>query len=183
MTWLPLLLALATGSGGAREEGREADLDDERREQLERARRRLREAMETREEPTPAETARGRTNVGQKVDKYFGTRLPPVCERLGCYLTDDGKRYYCVNPGCQKHKKRATKHSRVKRVRKKEEVFFRCPKCLGRNVEVMMLVGEYACNDCDHRWPREPQGEEPSDAPEPGLGEEPVPRDRKRPTS
>lgn len=168
MTWFPLLLALVGGSGGARAD--DGEDGDERRQQLERARERLREAMEQ-SRPAPAPVEKGRPSVGHKVDKYFGTRLPPVCERLGCYLTDDGKRYYCVNPGCQKHKKRSTKHSRVKRAKQAREVFFRCPKCLGRNVEVMMLVGEYACNDCQHRWPRHPAGE--SDAPEPALGETP----------
>lgn len=171
MNWLPALLALVGGSGDARDP-REPD-DPERRQQLERARQKLREAME-KEAPAPAATEKTRPNVGQKVDKYFGTRLPPVCERLGCYLTDDGTRYYCVNPGCQKHKKRATKHSRVKRPKQAKDVFFRCPKCLGRNVEVMMLVGEYACNDCQHRWPRRPDDEpggDASDTAEPGLGE------------
>ncbi len=160
-----LLVLLAAAAGGG-------DDEERRRRQLEAARARLRAAMEAREPPRPAETAEVAdeppaaggaegerappAQVGQKVDKYFGTRLPPVCERLGCYLTDDGKRYYCVNPGCQKHKKRATKHSRVRRVTKKEEVFFRCPKCLGRNVEVFRLTNEYACNDCKHRWPRAP---------------------------
>ncbi|HLF16995.1 MAG TPA: hypothetical protein VI796_06170, partial [Candidatus Thermoplasmatota archaeon] len=38
---------------------------------------------------------------GMKVDKYFGTDLPPVCSQLGCYVTDDGKRFYCINPACQ----------------------------------------------------------------------------------
>lgn len=147
MKWLPALLTLVSGGGDADAQAR--------KEQLDEARRKLREAME-KETPAPPDDGPPRKSVGQKVDKYFGTRLPPVCERLGCYLTDDGKRYYCVNPGCQKHKKRATKHSRVKRVKKREEVFFRCPKCLGRNVEVMLLTGEYSCRDCDHRWPRDP---------------------------
>ncbi|MGB1585844.1 MAG: hypothetical protein ACPHID_02205 [Thermoplasmatota archaeon] len=98
---------------------------------------------------------RQRDRVGQTVDKYFGTRLPPVCERLGCYLTDDGKRFYCVNPACQKHRKRATKHSRVPR-KGTGPSFFRCPVCGARDVDVVALGRQYQCRDCNHEWPVNP---------------------------
>lgn len=101
--------------------------------------------------PAPERKAR----VGQTVDKYFGTKLPPVCERLGCYLTDDGKRFYCVNPGCQKHKKRATKHTRVPR-KGSGPGFFKCPSCGARDVDVVALGRQYRCRDCRHEWPVNP---------------------------
>lgn len=92
--------------------------------------------------------------VGQKVDKYFGTKLPPVCARLGCYVTDDGKRYYCVNPSCQKHKKRETKHTRRGRPQKGSFVYFRCPRCSSRSVDMHLFSNEYACRNCKYTWQR-----------------------------
>ena len=113
---------------------------------VEEARRKLGEAID--------QAARERGKVGQNVDKYFGTKLPPVCERLGCYLTDDGKRFYCVNPGCQKHRKRATKHSKV-RHKSEGPVYFRCPACGSRRVE-NRLGRMNVCKDCGHEWPVNP---------------------------
>lgn len=95
-------------------------------------------------------TTGGQPPVGAKVDKYFGTKLPPVCERLGCYLTDDGRRFYCVNPTCQKHKKRDTKHSRVRK-KGDGETYFRCPSCGSRKVDII-LDREYRC-ECGYEWP------------------------------
>ena len=108
-------------------------------DEVERARRLLGDAI-------------GRDRVGQRVDKYFGSKLPPVCARLGCYITDDGKRFYCVNPGCQKHKKRATKHSKVRR-KGEGPTYFRCPHCGSRDVEITALGREYRCRECRHEWP------------------------------
>lgn len=96
-----------------------------------------------------AQATGGLGKVGQTVDKYFGTKLPPVCARLGCYLTDDGKRFYCVNPGCQKHRKRATKHSRVKRGPR----YFACPSCGSSDVELRTFGRQYHCRACSHEWP------------------------------
>ena len=89
---------------------------------------------------------------GMKVDKYFGTELPPVCAELGCYVSDDGKRFYCVNPRCQKHKKRATKHTRRGNPMKPRIVYFRCPRCESRNIEMHVLSNKYACRACKHSW-------------------------------
>ncbi len=165
MKGLLALLAAASASEDAPDD-ESAAMEAKKQAQLELARQRLREAMMTREPATPvrpepeaAPTGQGapaRGKVGQTVDKYFGTKLPPVCARLGCYLTDDGKRFYCVNPGCQKHKKRATKHSRVKKAREVPGVYFRCPKCQSRSLEILHEANEYACLDCKHHWPRAP---------------------------
>ena len=105
--------------------------------------------------PTPgdaAAAARGSAVPGMKVDKYFGTELPPVCAELGCYVSDDGKRFYCVNPRCQKHKKRATKHTRRGNPMKPRIVYFRCPRCESRNIEMHVLSNRYACRACKHSW-------------------------------
>ncbi len=165
MKGLLALLVVASGSEDAQDIDAAAQ-EARKKDQLEQARKRLRDAMLAREpasplkpEPTagtPADTGSERSKVGQTVDKYFGTKLPPVCSRLGCYLTDDGKRFYCVNPGCQKHKKRATKHSRVKPAREVRSVFFRCPKCQSRSLDILHATNEYACLDCKHKWPRLP---------------------------
>ena len=112
-------------------------------EDVERARRLLDEAVR-------AETPR--TKVGARVDKYFGTRLPPVCARLGCYITDDGKRFYCVNPSCQKHRKRATKHTKVRR-KGEGPTYFKCPRCGHKDVELVALNTKYHCRTCDREWP------------------------------
>ncbi len=91
---------------------------------------------------------------GVKVDKYFGTKLPPVCARLGCYVTDDGKRFYCINPACQKHKIRETKHTRRGRPEKARFVYFKCPRCQSREVEMHPLLNKYACRTCRYNWDR-----------------------------
>ena len=75
-------------------------------ERLARARQLLQDAISRTPTGPPGSPAKGFGGV--RVDKYFGTKLPPVCARLGCYVTDDGKRYYCINPACQKHKIRET---------------------------------------------------------------------------
>ncbi len=89
---------------------------------------------------------------GERVDKFFGTKLPPTCARLGCYRTDDGKRFYCVVPTCQKHRRRATKHNRVRPVRKKEDIAFRCPRCGRRDVDVRDWGPKYGCRPCGYLW-------------------------------
>lgn len=127
-----------------------AATDDVER-QMEEARRKLKEAMD-RETPKPVKKP---PSVGQKVDKYFGDKLPPVCERLGCYLTDDGKRFYCVNATCQKHRKRATKHTRVRKKSKGGPIYFECPKCSSHHVDLAMFADEYVCRRCDHRWKKD----------------------------
>ena len=126
-------------------EGRDEDA-------IERARRMLREAilrkpaMQATPRPLPANL---------KVDKYFGERLPPVCAELGCYLTDDGKRFYCVNAACQKHKKRVTKHTRRgSKPAAPRLVYFRCPRCDSRNIEMHLLSNKYVCRACRYNWDR-----------------------------
>jgi hypothetical protein len=118
--------------------------------QVQEAQRKLREAIAQGQPERPKTTK----NVGQKVDKYFGDKLPPVCEKLGCYLTDDGKRFYCVNATCQKHKKRSTKHSKVPKKGKGAAIYFRCPKCQSTHVDLKMFSEKYHCRRCEHEWPR-----------------------------
>ncbi len=122
-----------------------ADVD----RQMEEARRKLQEAM-AQERPARERQA---PSVGQKVDKYFGAKLPPVCERLGCYLTDDGKRYYCVNSTCQKHRKRSTKHNKVAK-KGRGPIYFKCPKCESSHVDLAMFSDQYVCRRCEHKWDR-----------------------------
>lgn len=117
--------------------------------QVEEARRKLREAIDKNRPERPKRPP----SVGQQVDKYFGDKLPPVCARLGCYLTDDGKRFYCVNPTCQKHRKRATKHTKVPK-KKDRPVYFRCPKCDSNHVDLQMFTDQYVCRRCGHAWAR-----------------------------
>jgi hypothetical protein len=125
-------------------------------ERLERSRRLLADAIaRSRPADGPAvaiPTSRPAPMPGMKVDKYFGTELPPVCAELGCYVSDDGKRFYCVNPRCQKHKKRATKHTRKGNPLKPRIVYFRCPRCESRNIEMHVLANRYACRACKHSW-------------------------------
>ena len=83
-----------------------------------------------------------------KVDKYFGSRLPPVCRQLGCYVTDDGKFYYCINPHCHKDRKRETKYNR----RRKSLVYFFCPKCKSREIQLHLKMNNYECLDCAYTW-------------------------------
>jgi hypothetical protein len=83
-----------------------------------------------------------------QVDKYFGSKLPPVCRQLGCYVTDDGKFFYCINPHCHKDKKRETKYNR----RKKSVVYFFCPKCKSREIQLHLKVNSYECLDCAYSW-------------------------------
>lgn len=137
------------GEAGGRDRPGEEGSDHD--EQVARARRKLQDAIERDQKD------RGVTPppVGQKVDKYFGKKLPPVCAKLGCYLTDDGKRFYCVNPSCQKHKKRETKHTRRSRAPGKKKVFFRCPRCGSRDVDLHMFASQYECKRCEHRWDRD----------------------------
>ncbi len=87
-----------------------------------------------------------------RVDKYFGTKLPPVCERLGCYKSDDGKRFYCVNPACQKHRRRRTKHGgRSLPMARDARHLFRCPSCKSQDVDVVR-DREYLCRRCLNQW-------------------------------
>ncbi|MBI2077190.1 MAG: hypothetical protein HYT80_02290 [Euryarchaeota archaeon] len=83
-----------------------------------------------------------------KVDKYFGSRLPPVCKQLGCYVTDDGKFYYCINPHCHKDRKRETKYNR----RRKSLVYFFCPKCKSREIQLHLRKNHYECLECAYTW-------------------------------
>ncbi len=124
-------------------------------DKLSRARKLLAEAIARSEEAKatgPVGPLRG--VPGMKVDKYFGTDLPPVCARLGCYVTDDGKRYYCVNPSCQKHKLRETKHTRRGRPEKARFAYFRCPRCDSRSIEMHVIANMYSCRACKHTWKR-----------------------------
>jgi ribosomal protein S27AE len=120
---------------------------------LERARRLLEAAMR---KPAPAAVAAVSMAPGAtpKVDKYFGEKLPPVCARLGCYVSDDGKRYYCINPACQKHLKRETKHTRRGNPMKTSLLYFRCPRCQSRNIEMHVLSNRYICGACLYNWNR-----------------------------
>ncbi len=130
----------------------EPEDDDKQDADVRRARKLLDEAMRAKAPTAP----QGAPKVGQQVDKYFGTKLPPVCERLGCYLTDDGKRYYCVNSSCQKHRKRATKHTRPGRGKRSTRpfVYFRCPRCGNRDVDMHLITNEYSCRACQYIWKR-----------------------------
>lgn len=83
-----------------------------------------------------------------KVDKYFGSKLPPVCRQLGCYVTDDGKYYYCINPHCHKDRKRETKYNR----RRKSLVYFFCPKCKSREIQLHLRKNHYECLECAYTW-------------------------------
>lgn len=136
----------------------DADVDEDK---IAEGRRRLREAMKQEEakadqlkDEAEDEVPVERGFTGQKVDKYFGTQLPPVCARLGCYVTDDGQRYYCVNPACQKHKKRDTKHSKRGRPKKGQFAYFRCPRCNSRSLDMHLLRNEYECQTCKYVWKR-----------------------------
>lgn len=121
-------------------------------ERVERARDLLAKAIDLgRSTPPPGI---GRMPLGARVDKYFGTKLPPVCARLGCYVSDDGKRFYCINPVCQKHKKRETKHTRLGRPEKPRFAYFRCPKCESRDIGMHVLSNAYSCKACLHVWKR-----------------------------
>jgi ribosomal protein S27E len=123
----------------------------EDQERVARARRLLEEAIARGRQEGPGTP---RNTVGLKVDKYFGDKLPPVCAKLGCYVTDDGKRFYCVNPACQKHKKRETKHTRHGNPAKAHFVYFKCPRCQGKNVEMSLMSNKYACRACKYVWDR-----------------------------
>ena len=83
-----------------------------------------------------------------KVDKYFGSKLPPVCRQLGCYVTDDGKFFYCINPHCHKDRKRETKYNR----RRKSLVYFFCPKCKSREIQLHLKKNQYECLECAYSW-------------------------------
>lgn len=106
---------------------------------------------DAKEGPTAAGHVRGRL-PSERVDKYFGDRLPPVCARLGCWRSDDGKRYYCVNPTCHKDRRRETKHTRVNRPKHASEIAFRCPRCGQRDVDVRDWGPRYACRACNFLW-------------------------------
>lgn len=117
-------------------------------ERLERARKLLQEAI-ARGKQSPG-TSKGFGGV--KVDKYFGAKLPPVCASLGCYVTDDGKRFYCINSACQKHRLRETKHTRKGNPRKASFVYFKCPRCASRDIEMKVLFNRYVCRACRYNW-------------------------------
>ena len=118
-------------------------------ERAARARRLLEEAIERAERAKGGEVRRG-----VRVDKYFGSKLPPVCARLGCYVTDDGKRFYCINPACQKHKRRETKHTRLGKPVGESIVYFKCPRCDSRTIEMHLLANRYLCRTCRYNWER-----------------------------
>ena len=122
--------------------------EDESR--LARARKLLQDAIARSRSAPPGSVPKG--FGGAKVDKYFGTKLPPVCASLGCYVTDDGKRFYCINPACQKHLQRETKHTRRGNPKKQTFVYFRCPRCDSRSVEMRVLLNRYVCRTCRYNW-------------------------------
>ena len=124
------------------------DADAESR--LQRARKLLEEAI-ARSRGAPA-GAPPKAFGGVRVDKYFGAKLPPVCAALGCYVTDDGKRFYCINAQCQKHRLRETKHTRKGNPRKSSFVYFKCPRCDSRDVEMKVLFNRYVCRACRYNW-------------------------------
>lgn len=118
-------------------------------EDVERARKLLAAAQ-----VRPA-AASAHAGASSKVDKYFGEKLPPVCAKLGCWVSDDGKRFYCINHACQKHLKRETKHTRrgnPLKMLNTPVIHFRCPRCQSRNIEMHLLANRYACNACLHDW-------------------------------
>lgn len=117
---------------------------------LAKARQLLQEAIARSRGAAPGAPLKG--FAGVKVDKYFGTKLPPVCASLGCYVTDDGKRFYCINPACQKHLQRETKHTRRGNPKKQTFVYFRCPRCDSRSVEMRVLLNRYVCRTCRYNW-------------------------------
>ena len=120
---------------------------------VDRARRLLAAAMR---KPAITPAARMAPGATPKVDKYFGEKLPPVCARLGCYVSDDGKRFYCINPACQKHLKRETKHTRRGNPLKAKGpvIYFRCPRCQSRDIEMHVLANRYHCGACLNTWSR-----------------------------
>lgn len=122
----------------------------ESEERLARARKLLQDAITRTRNAPPGSAPKGFGGV--RVDKYFGTKLPPVCASLGCYVTDDGKRFYCINPACQKHLQRETKHSRKGNPKKASFVYFRCPRCDSRSVEMRVLLNRYVCRTCRYNW-------------------------------
>lgn len=83
-----------------------------------------------------------------QVDKYFGSKLPPVCRQLGCYVTDDGRFFYCINPNCHKDRKRETKYNR----RRRGVLYFACPKCKSREIELHLRTNSYECMECVYTW-------------------------------
>ena len=123
-------------------------------ETLEERRRRARELLEKAAAAARKEDPAAKGPAGARVDKYFGSKLPPVCARLGCYVTDDGKRFYCINAACQKHLKRVTKHTREGRPEKPRFAYFRCPRCESRDIEMHVFSNNYSCRACLHVWKR-----------------------------
>lgn len=123
--------------------------DQDSQERLERARDLLQKAI-ARGKSKGGATLKG--FAGTKVDKYFGNKLPPVCASLGCYVTDDGKRFYCINSACQKHKLRETKHTRKGNPQKNSFVYFHCPRCDSRDVEMRLMFNRYFCRACRYNW-------------------------------
>lgn len=136
------VLVLMTDPGPSTEEDKVA-----------KARRIIQDALRRAEEDREGKAA-ARSAPGLHVDKFFGTKLPPVCASLGCYLTDDGKRFYCVNSACQKHKKRDTKHTRRGNPEKARFAYFHCPRCDSRSIEMHILHNSYSCRACKYVWRR-----------------------------
>ncbi|HLF17133.1 MAG TPA: hypothetical protein VI796_06870, partial [Candidatus Thermoplasmatota archaeon] len=60
----------------------------------------------------------------------------------------------CINPACQKHKVRETKHTRRGRPGKGHFVYFKCPRCDSREVEMHLLGNRYVCRTCKYNWDR-----------------------------
>lgn len=118
-------------------------------ERLAKARELLQKAI-SRSRSAPGTVPKAFTGV--RVDKYFGAKLPPVCAALGCYVTDDGKRFYCINSACQKHKLRETKHTRKGNPKKASFVYFHCPRCDSRDVEMRLMFNRYFCRACRYNW-------------------------------
>ncbi|MGQ0536712.1 MAG: hypothetical protein ACT4PT_11655 [Methanobacteriota archaeon] len=114
----------------------------------------------------------GGTQVGQKV-KYFGRILPPKCELRGCFLTDDGKHFYCTDFSCNRHLYRRSKHTRYsrhehldpERAQKQADerevfdepgswplVYFHCPACSSKDIQMRFLANKYECLSCTYQW-------------------------------
>lgn len=143
---LSLLLAAIAHEDGDKDAATEGDpILGQGDDRVTRARALIRDAIARTQGVSPRA-------AGPKVDKYFGTKLPPVCAQLGCYVTDDGKRFYCVNAACQKHKQRETKHTRKGNPEKSKFIYFKCPRCSGRDVEMHILANKYLCHACRYNW-------------------------------
>jgi DNA-directed RNA polymerase subunit M/transcription elongation factor TFIIS len=100
--------------------------------------------------------------------KYFGSELPPKCALRNCWLSDDGKHYYCTDFTCNRHKYRRTKHDRYSRYAHRNPegravepapkeglgplLYFKCPQCASGDIQMRLLQNRYECAQCGHLW-------------------------------